>query len=384
MDSLRQFLSILKIILSANTSWYLWNFRSGLLKRLVESGHQVTVVCPLDEFSVDLERIGCKVETILIQNKGKNIFSDLWVFFQYFEVFWKYKPSVYFGFTVKPFVYGSIAAQLLRIRTIGTITGLGTTFIRPTWVTTMVKLLYRVSGKKMSRVFFQNHTDKNLFVDLNLIDRKKTEVVPGSGVDLDRFSFTKVIANRSPDAAVFLLIGRMLRDKGVYEFVQSALIVRNKYPAARFQLLGPTEVDNETAITFSKIQEWVDRDIVEYLGETRNVAPFIEYADCVVLPSYREGIPRTLLEGAAMGRPLLAARSTGCEDVVDDKKTGFLFKPKSPEDLAAKIMNFIALTRLERHDMGKAGRKKIEEEFDERLVIDKYLNAIEEDIIRII
>ena len=377
MDSLQELFIILKLTLSANTGWYLWNFRSGLIKRLVEHGYQVTVICPRDEYCKNLQSVGCTVKFIAISSKGKNVLSDMWVFTQYLRAFIKDRPSVYIGFTVKPYIYGSLAAHILGVPAIGTVTGLGTAFIRLTWTTQVVKFLYKVTNRYVATIFFQNHVDKRLFVKQKLVDETKGIVVPGSGINLDEFNVKEIVASRAIDKPVFLFIGRMLKDKGVFEFVDSAVLVKNMFPAAVFQLLGPTNVENETVIEFNQIQEWAEKGIVEYLGVSGDVRPYIQNADCIVLPSYREGVPRTLLEGAAMGRPLIAARSVGCVDVVDDKVTGLLCRPRDSQDLADKMIQFIRLTGEQRKKMAEAGRKKVEREFDEEYVIRRYLHAIQ-------
>lgn len=336
----------------------------------------MTVICPRDEYCEKLQSVGCTVKIITINNKGKNILAELSVLIQYFRLFYKERPSAYLGFTVKSYIYGSLAAHILRIPAIGTVTGLGTAFIQVTWVTKVVKILYKVTNRYMAKIFFQNHVDKNLFIEERLADEEKVVVVPGSGINLDKFVVKEIVATRAIDKPVFLFVGRMLKDKGVIEFLDSAIIVRKKYPEAVFQLLGPTDVENETVIKLNQIKEWVENGVVEYLGVAVDVRPHIENADCIVLPSYREGIPRTLLEGAAMGRPLIATRSVGCMEVIDEKVTGLLCQPRDSQDLADKMVEFINLTRVERQKMGKAGREKVEREFDEESVIGRYLQAI--------
>ena len=176
----------------------------------------------------------------------------------------------------------------------------------------------------------------------------------------------------------FLLIARMLRDKGVGEYVEAARILKKKYPKMRFQLLGPLGVENRSAILKNDMDNWVEEEVIEYLGETDNVRTFIEQSDCIVLPSYREGTSRVLLEAAAMARPIIASNVTGCREVVDDQQTGFLCEAKNSSDLAEKIELMSNLSKSERRQMGLRGRKKVAAEFDQKIVADIYLEALRE------
>ena len=366
----------MKILVSANTSWYLWNFRTGLLRCFLANGDEVLLLSPQDHTSPELKNIGCRLLNIYLTGKGKALFSELASLIYYIKIFIRERPDVYFGFTIKPVIYGSLAARVVGVPTVVTITGLGTVFIRPTWFTGVIKSLYRISLSSAARVFFQNQADKNYFVKHRLVRAAQTEVVPGSGVDLNKFSIKPLDTTKKQNAPLFLLAGRLLRDKGVYEYVEAARIVLKQFPEARFQLLGPTEVDNETAISAREVKGWEDEGIIEYCEFTDHVVRFLVKADCVVLPSYREGIPRVLLEASAIGRPVLAAASVGCVDVVEDRITGFLCHPRDTKDLASKMVEFIHTSPDQRKNMGLAGRKKVEAEFDEEIVIKRYLSAI--------
>jgi glycosyltransferase involved in cell wall biosynthesis len=219
-------------------------------------------------------------------------------------------------------------------------------------------------------VFFQNEDDRDLFLSRHLTLASQVRVLPGSGIDLKRFA-AQPMGNTS-GAPVFLMVARLLRDKGVVEFVDAARKVRAIVPRARFQLLGALGTENRTAIDAGTIAEWVAEGVVEYLGHTDDVRPDIEAADCVVLPSYREGAPRTLIEAAAMARPLIATDVAGCRSVVDDGVTGFLCKPRSAGSLSASCLRFIALPTQDRVRMGLAGRAKMEREFDHARVVAAY------------
>jgi glycosyltransferase involved in cell wall biosynthesis len=212
-----------------------------------------------------------------------------------------------------------------------------------------------------------------MFVESRLVRPAQTDLLPGSGIDLERFTPTPFPTR---DGARFLLIARMLWDKGVGEYVEAARLLRSRYPNVEFCLLGFLDVRNPAAIGREQIAKWVKEGVVSYLGETHDVRSEIAAADCVVLPSYREGTPRTLLEAEAMGRPVVTTDAVGCREVVDDGVNGFLCKPRSATDLAQKMETILNLSHDSRAEMGRKGREKMEREFDERIVIAKYLEVI--------
>lgn len=363
-----------RIILSSNTAWSLFNFRSGLIRALLDRGDKIIVIAPLDKFAKRLEEMGCQVVELPMDNKGTHPVRDLTTMLSYWRLYCRLKADVVLHFTIKPVVYGTLAARFLGIPCINMITGLGTVFIRETWLTQMVEALYRVSQPGSRKVFFQNPDDQALFLSRRLVKPEVAECLPGSGLDLSRFAISPMLTDKN---LVFLLIARMLWDKGVGEFVEAARQVKSAFPEVRFQLLGPVAAENRTAIQRSQVEAWVGEGVVEYLGETDDVRPFINKAHCVVLPSYREGTPRTLLEAAAMGRPVIATDVPGCREVLDDGVTGFLCRVKDPQDLAEKITQFLGLGSADRDSLGRAGRAKMEREFDERIVVARYLQAID-------
>ncbi|WP_200953675.1 glycosyltransferase family 4 protein [Mesorhizobium sp. Root102] len=215
-----------------------------------------------------------------------------------------------------------------------------------------------------------------LFVDAHLVHKERTALLPGSGIDLVRFVPSSEVRTRS-GAIVFLLMARLLWDKGVGEFIDAARLVRQELPGARFQLLGFLDVENRTAVSRRHVEQWVGEGLVEYLGSTDDVRPFLSAADCVVLPSYREGTPRSLLEAAAMGKPLIATDVPGCREVVDHAVNGFLCKVRDPDDLASKMIEFAMMDDASRVGMGARSRNKVERQFSETIVIEKYMRQIE-------
>jgi len=255
------------------------------------------------------------------------------------------------------------------------VSGLGRAFIRPSLITQVVKLLYRGTFGRARHVFFQNQDDLDTFVQAGLVPAALTERLPGSGVDLQRFQ-PAPLPQRAIDAPVFLLVARMLWDKGVGEYVAAARQVRQHHPGAQFQLLGFADVANPSAIPRQQLDDWVAEGVVEYLGATDNVRPWLAQADCVVLPSYREGVPRTLLEAAASARPVITTDAPGCRDTLVDGVSGYLCRPGDADDLAAQLLRFVALTPDQRRAMGDRGRAHVERHFDERLVVTRYLTVV--------
>jgi glycosyltransferase involved in cell wall biosynthesis len=365
-----------KIVISVNTAWNIYNFRSGLVKALTRQGYDVMVMAGDDEYSPQLSSLGCRFKTLSMDNHGTSPSRDLALLVKYRRVFQSVQPLVYLGYTIKPNVYGSIAANGLAIPVINNIAGLGATFIKSSILTCLVKRLYRYSLRRSDRVFFQNSDDRNLFLQAGLTQAGVTDLLPGSGIDLQHFH------PLPPDPLQercfrFLLVSRMLKDKGVEEFAAAAEIVHRHIPGVQFQLLGAVDRENPNSIPLEKIASWEKNGLVRYLNRADDVRPYLANADCVVLPSYREGVPHSLLEAAAMARPIIATDVAGCRDVVDHNLNGLLCKVKNPVDLADKMIQMVRLPPEQRLKMGEAGRKKVASEFDEKIVISKYLDAIE-------
>lgn len=363
-----------KIVISSNTSWSIYNFRLNLGKTLKEKGYKVVIVAPKDKYS-DIIKKEFEYYDIFIDSKGTNPINDLRTLWQYYRIYKKTNPDIVLNFTIKPNIYGSFVASLLNIKTVNNITGLGTLFIKETFASKIAKFLYRISLKRSSFIFFQNKDDFELFKGLDLIDVEKCDILPGSGVDVEKFKPVEI--NKQDNIFRFLLIARMVWDKGIGEYIEAARIIKQKYKNVEFLLLGPIGVDNPTAISKSQIEEWEEERAIKYLGVSDYIRREIAEADCIVLPSYREGTSRVLLEAASMAKPLIASDVPGCNNVVENRINGFLCKVKDAKDLADKIEKMLNLSEGERIEMGRRGREKIIKEFDEKFVIEKYLNAVE-------
>jgi glycosyltransferase involved in cell wall biosynthesis len=366
-----------KIVISVNTAWNICNFRAGLVKALVQQGYDVMVMARTDAYASRLAALGCSFKLLSMDANGTSPSRDLALLVKYRRVLQSVRPLAYLGYTIKPNVYGSIAANGLAIPVINNIAGLGATFINSSLLTCVVKRLYRYSLRRSSRVFFQNADDRKLFLDAGLAREQVADVLPGSGIDLQHF-MPMPPAFDAQRGFRFLLVGRMLKDKGLEEYAAAADLVHRRLPGVRFQLLGAVDGNNPNAIPLSRIREWEKRGTLEYLDSADDVRPYLAQADCIVLPSYREGVPHSLLEAAAMARPIIATDVAGCRDVVDDGENGFLCQAKNAADLAEKMICIAGLSRERRLQMGEHGRSKMAAQFDEKIVIGKYLAAIEQ------
>ncbi len=371
-----------RVVISINASWNIYNFRSGLVRSLDKSGFEVLAVAPQDEYSARLGQLGCRHIALPMDNKGSSPVRDGLLFLRYLRLLRRQRPDVFLGYTIKPNIYGSLAAHLLGIPVINNVSGLGTAFVRETGLTKLVKLLYWLALRPSHTVFFQNEEDRDLFIRSGLVRRERALLLPGSGIDLAKFRPQPAPPQTGePVPPIFLLIARLIWDKGVGQYVEAARLVKQRFPSARFQLLGFLDVENRSAISRSQMDAWVSEGVVEYLGAAGDVRPMIASAACIVLPSYyREGTPRTLLEAAAMGKPLITTDTPGCRNVVNDGVNGFLCAPRDHKDLAAKIIAFLSLPPGKQEQMGLASRAKAEAEFDERIVVSRYFAAIEDAI----
>jgi glycosyltransferase involved in cell wall biosynthesis len=363
-----------RVLISINTSWNIYNFRAGLIRALVAAGHEVIAAAPPDAYSERLAELGCRYVPLPMDNKGTSPVNDLILTARYLRLFRRERPDVFLGYTIKPNIYGSLAARLLGIPVVNNISGLGTVFISDSWITHLVKRLYRAALVRSDRVFFQNEDDLAVFLVDGLVRREQTDLLPGSGIDLMRFRPQP--SSRSGDGFRFLLAARLLWDKGIGEYVEAARMIKRTAPAAIFQLLGFLDVENPTAIDRASVEGWVAEGAIDYLGASDDIRPVLAAADCVVLPSYREGTPRSLLEAAAMAKPLIASDVPGCRQVVIDGENGLLCRARDSRDLAEKMLAMMARSPKARAAMGARSRARMEAAFDERIVIRRYLAAI--------
>ncbi|MEQ5318746.1 glycosyltransferase family 4 protein [Providencia vermicola] len=363
------------IAITANTSWYIYNFRQNTIKALIAAGYSVVAIAPKDDYSSRLEKLGCKFIHLSIDQGGKNPLNDIKTLFHFYRSFKVNSIKCVLNFTPKNNIYATLAASFLKIKTINNIAGLGTLFIEENLSSKIARTLYKISQKKASKIFFQNEEDRSLFLQGGYAHEDITERLPGSGVDLARFT----ISPAADDGVVrFLLIARMLYDKGVGHYVEAARELKQKYKQnVEFYLLGFLGVNNPSAISELEMQKWVDEGVVIYLGTSDSVEKEIAKVDCMVLPSfYREGVPKSLLESGAMGKPIVTTDNVGCRETVEHGVNGFLCQPRSTESLVASLEKIILMTHAQRLEMGQESRKKMAREFNEQIIINQYLRAI--------
>ena len=362
-----------RVVIVINSAWQGYNFRLNLARALRNNNYDVIFVAPNDDkYSYKLKN-EFDFQSVNFYADSINPINDLKVFFSLYRLFKKIKPDIVLNFTIKPNIYSTFAAKTLGVDSINNITGLGTVFIRKTVITHVVKLLYKVSMSLSTHVFFQNSDDKTYFVNSKLVNVDKCSTIPGSGVDTKKFTPARVI---NFETFRFLMVARVIRDKGVYEYIDAAKILRERYSNIEFGLLGEIGSQNRTSISKQEILNFHRTGTIKYLGKTDNVREHLMKSSCVVLPSYREGSPRSLMEAMSMKIPVVATDVTGCRHIVDDSINGYLCKVKDPVDLARNMEKVIKLTTSERKKMGVMARKKMKNIYDESIVINNYLDIL--------
>ena len=392
------------VLISVNTTWNVVNFRAGLIQRLLGLGFKVVVASPPDEHVQALLALGesCDAlhyEPFEMAARGTNPIADTWLLLRYRALIKRIKPDVFLGYTIKPNIFGSLAAHFEAVPVINNISGLGAMFIHRHWMTSLVRGMYRQALLRSHTVFFQNQDDCDLFLSGKMVRKHQCALLPGSGINLSHFQ-TQPWPNADGECR-FLFVGRMLWEKGIGEYVQAAAMVlegrashqafdnfeqsatkaQHTEHAASFlkpvfQVLGARDAGSAASVADGQWRDWQAKGLIVDLGTTNDVRPMIARAHCVVLPSYREGTPRALLEAAAMARPIIASRVPGCVNVVSDQVNGLLCEVRNPKSLAQCMNAFLGMPQAGLIAMGQAGRAMVERKFDETLVIDRYEHAI--------
>ena len=366
----------MKVVVTANTSFNLVNFRAGLIEALARDGHEVVALAPRDAhsdaFGTDLD---CSFAELRLEQRGTSPPREAISFLAMVSALRRLRPDVVLSYTIKNNLYGGVAARLLRIPIIPNVTGMGLVFSGRGGLEEVARRMYRHAFASAPVVFFQNAEDQAHFGRIGAVPADRTRLLPGSGVDLARFPLQD-LPDR-PGAPVFLFVGRLLREKGVAEFVEAARRVRDDFPGARFRIAGGLEPAGDDAVPADAIAEWAGSGLIEHLGRVDDVRPVLAEATCVVLPSYyREGTPRALLEAGASGRPIVTTDMPGCRTVVEDGVTGHLVPPRDVAALAAAMRAVAGAEPGALRAMGRAGRAHVEAHFDEEFVIRAYRDAI--------
>ncbi len=360
----------------ANTSWSIYKFRLYLIEKLIEKGFSVSVLAPRDAYTTQFEHLPGLSYLELKHFKGKTIspLQDMLLYIEMLRHYRSLRPHLIFHYTIKANIFGAAAAARARIPAVGVVTGLGYTFAGRSWLRSAVKMLYKRAFRRSAEVWFLNEDDRHLFTAERLIDAARTFVLPGEGVDAEAFFPSPFETGKT--TVTFLLIGRIIRHKGIYEFARAAEILLQQGLTVHCQLLGLFDETNPVAIPLHQVREWERRQLLTYLGHTDQVLPFIQKADCIVLPSYREGMPLSLLEGASMCKALIAADTPGCRTLIEEGVNGYLCREKDSDDLAKKMAAYYHLPATAKREMGISARNKVLNGFTRQQITGIYLEKI--------
>lgn len=364
----------MKLLLIVNDETTIYNFRREILRAFHAKGYDVTLCIPKGEHTKEIADCGCRIINIEVNRHGTNPLQDMKFLKTCLKQIGANKPDVVLTYTVKPNVYGSIAAQIRRIPYINNVTGLGTVLQRDSMLARLMLSLQKFAYRKSSCVFFQNKANYKALLDKGVVCKETpVEILPGSGVNLELHSFAPV---RPDDGTVrFVIVSRIREDKGYNEFFDAATAVKEKYPNTEFHVIGWYEEE----LYKKRIDDLVAKGVIVYHGKQvqEEVHKIVASCDCSVLPSYHEGMANVLLEAAATGRPVIASRVPGCQETFTEDVTGYGCEVKSAESLQDAMEKMVLTPYAKRVEMGQMGRKKMEEEFDRTIVADKYIHCIE-------
>jgi glycosyltransferase involved in cell wall biosynthesis len=365
------------IVIIENTYFTVISLRMEIINHLKKNGFNVYILSSGDSN----DKAFLESHSLIVYDIGKLVSNPLSLLRYCFLMYRNLKditPLILFTFTIRPNIFGSLIGRLLKIPVVSNVTGIGPLFENQSLVYKFSRFLYRFAFKKNQKVFFQNPMDYNAFLSHHFVDENQAKLLPGSGVDTDYFYPSP--KNTNTETFTFLMISRLIKDKGVIEYIEAARIVKEKYPNIIFQILGPLWSQNlkQNTITKEQLENWENEGIITYLGQTYDVRPFIAASDCIVLPSYREGNANVLMQGGSMEKPLIASDVIGCNNLIVENETGFLVEVKSSISLANAMIKMIELSDERRNEMGKNARNFMKANYPKSAV----LNAYEEEILR--
>lgn len=368
----------MKIVLTSNTSFSLYNFRLGLMKHLRDNGFDIIAVAPIDEYTKKLQDEFTFLPIHHLKRRGTNPVEDFKLFAEYLKLYSQLKPALVISYTIKPNIYSSLACGVLQVPSISVITGLGYVFARRSVLALLVKMLYRVAFKFNRYIVVLNSEDEKFIGTLT--DRSKVVRFEGEGVNTSWFfpdrSYTGV---KNKDAFIFLFLGRFLKDKGIRELVRAGEMLWKENKKFKIFLVGSVDYGNPSSLSERDIESFKKFEFIEIFPFSEDVRPFISRSDCLVLPSYyREGIPRVLLEGMAMEKPIITTNSPGCKEICENGVNGYLVEPMDVKGLYEAMKKCLYLPKEEIRRMGTENRKKVLKRFDERIIIEKYASIIKE------
>ncbi len=359
-----------KIVVLTNAIGGLWVFRAELMERLISKGLEVSIYAPPGDRADDFRAMGCNVTaTKNLNRRGISPAEDLKLFFEYRKILKKEKPDLVLTYTIKPNIYGGLACQVGKIPYISNVTGIGTAITGGGILAKICMILYKSGAKKVSTLFFQNKSNEELF-DKRKVATGRHRLIPGSGVNLEKHSLKEY----PPDEKInFLFVGRVMKAKGIEEFLFAVEKLCEKYDNLSFGICGICEDERY----LEQMQELSEKYDFRYYGKVRNIDDYYKVAHCVVLPSYHEGMANVLLEGQATGRPVISTRVPGCQEAFKDGVSGFACDAGDKESLLLAMEKMLNLSNRERAEIGRRGREFVENNFDRQIVIDAYVEEIQ-------
>lgn len=355
------------IAIVANSTWNIYNFRQNVIRKCIEEGFKVYVLAPIDAYIEYVENFPEVVHINLrtLDRDSTNPIKDLLLVEELRRKYRKIKPDLVVHYTHKPNIFGTLAARLAGVKSVSVITGLGYSFINRGFINVVTEWLYRRTARYSSSMIFENEDDRDLFIQKRLVKEDRAFAVKGCGVNTVYYQSK---SDQSPNPPVFTFIGRLLKDKGILEFASAARHFHEKTWPATFVVLGDFDPENPSTIDRDTLLEWISEDTVDYKGFVNDVRPFLEKSTCIVLPSYREGMPRIVLEAMAMGKPVITTRTAGCRETVEEGVNGFLAEARSVEDLIVAMEKFCELSPDQRSAMGARGRSMAVDVFSDTII----------------
>jgi len=357
-----------RIAIVANSTWNIHNFRLNIIEKLLDEGWQVLVIAPLDEYITYKERFPTVKHIPLrhLSRDGKNPIKDLKLTLELRTIYKKLKPDVILHYTHKPNIFGGIAARMLGMNSMAVVTGLGYAFLHKGLTQNITKGLYKLVKGAHSKFIFENEDDQALFIKQGIIAEEQGASINGCGVDTNYFApYPNGIVK---EKTTFTYIGRLLYDKGILEFVTAAKKMKAMNSSTEFWVVGELDESNPSMVKKSELLKWIDEGAIVYHGFVKDVKPLIAKSDCIVLPSYREGMPRIVLEGMAMAKPIITTKTAGCRQTISEGKNGYLVEVGDANDLYEAMQSFVDLSSDEQHEMGAAGRLLAEEHFNAKKI----------------
>jgi glycosyltransferase involved in cell wall biosynthesis len=357
-----------KVVILSNHHAYTYNFRKEIIQRLIDEHYKVYVVLPYGEKVEFLKEMGCEFIDLPLDRRGMNPITDLKLLINYHKVIKQIKPDAVLSYTVKPNIYGGIVCRLLNVPFFPNVTGLGSAVEDDSLIQKVLLQMYRFAYKKASCIFFQNDENQQFF-QKKMPAIKNSRIIPGSGVNTQYFS---LLPYPSDETIEFVFISRIMKEKGIDQYLEAAEIIKRKYPNTKFHVLGFCEENYE-----QRLQELEKMGIIHYHGMQNDVREFHKISHCTIHPTYYpEGMSNVLLESAASGRPVITTNRSGCREIVEDGVNGYIVQQQNSKDLIEKVERFISLDHDIRMEMGMAARRKVEKEFDRQIVVNAYLNEL--------